>query len=137
MNGYTELFTPSRQQVFAQLAVDFEKGEQWWLTREEETQLEFYNNENHRVVSAIRERVESGLDLERIASDRLPAMNPTDLLIELGIVNPTNPQARECGTVLRELLGEPKKIQGSYKWRIALKKSNGVTYDLGFNEDDY
>lgn len=123
------------QQVFAQLAVEFEKGEQWWLTQEEELLLEVHNKENHRVVSAIRERVEGGIDMDRIGEEGLPAMNPTELLIKLGISNPTNHQARECGAILREMLGEPKKIQGSYKWRIPLKKDDE---DTGYSDfDDY
>lgn len=42
------------QQLFAQLTVDFYKGEPWWLTREEEAQLETYNKER-RSISVIRE----------------------------------------------------------------------------------
>lgn len=37
------------QQVFAQLAVDLENGEEWWLTPDEETMLE-YRNQRHRAV---------------------------------------------------------------------------------------
>ena len=44
------------QQVFAQLAIDVERGAEWWLTREEEEQLEAWNR-RHRVVSAIAEKL--------------------------------------------------------------------------------
>ena len=109
------------QQIFAQLAVDFEKGAQWWLTREEEQLLELHNKE-HRNVSAIRERILEALDLGHVNDSSLPALTPTQLLQKLDIKNPTNTQSKECASVLREFIGESKKIQGQYKWRIPFKK---------------
>lgn len=108
------------QQLFAKLAVDYHAGKQWWLTREEELQLEDVNKE-HRVVSVIRDRVLAYLNLERKDEDKLPAMTATELLREIGIDHPSNPQAKECAAVLREVLGPPKKIQGQYKWKIPRK----------------
>ncbi len=109
------------QQVFAQAAVDIKNGKEWWLTMDEERWLE-EQNKDHRSVSVIRERVLSALDLEtRIEPHLLPAMTPSELLIEIGINNPTNPQSRECGGVLREHYGDPKKINGQFKWRVSLK----------------
>jgi len=109
------------QQLFAQLAVDFQNGEQWWLSREEEQLLELHNKE-HRNVSAIRERILEALDIDRINDSGLPALTPTQLLQKLDIKNPTNSQSKECASVLREFVGESKKIQGQYKWRIPFKK---------------
>lgn len=108
------------QQLFAQLAVEFEKGEQWWLTREEEQLLELHNKE-HRNVSAIRERILEALDLDYVNENGLPALTPSQLLQKLDIKNPTNSQCKECASVLREFVGESKKIQGQYKWRIPFK----------------
>lgn len=109
------------QQLFAQLAVDFQNGAQWWLTREEEQLLELHNKE-HRNVSAIRERILEALDLDYVNETGLPALTPTQLLQKLDIKNPTNTQSKECASVLREFVGESKKIQGQYKWRIPFKK---------------
>jgi putative DNA primase/helicase len=109
------------QQLFAQLAIDFANGAQWWLTREEEQLLELHNKE-HRNVSAIRERILEALDLDHVKDAGLPALTPTQLLQKLDIKNPTNTQCKECASVLREFVGESKKIQGQYKWRIPLKK---------------
>jgi hypothetical protein len=39
----------------------FRKGEQWWLTQEEEQMLEEVNM-SHRVVSMVRERILSAID---------------------------------------------------------------------------
>jgi len=105
------------QQLFAQLVVDYHAGKNWWLTREEELQLEAVNME-HRVVSVIRDRVLAYLNLERKDEEKLPALTATELLREIGIDHPSNPQAKECAAVLRENLGLPRKIQGQYRWRI-------------------
>jgi predicted P-loop ATPase len=123
------------QQLFAQLTIDFHGGAQWWLTHEEEQLLEL-QNKDHRKTSAIRERILGALDLKRISDGGLSAMAPTQLLQKLDIKNPTNTQCKECACVLREYLGDPKKIQGQYKWRIPFAK---VTFgaNLNFDEDDF
>jgi putative DNA primase/helicase len=110
------------QQLFAQLYEDYRKGEQWWLTKEEEDLLNSCNKE-HRSVSVIREYILKEFDMELKGDSSNPALSASDLLRWLGYKNPTNPQCRECGGILRELLGDPKKIQGIYKWRIPINKS--------------
>ena len=108
------------QQVFAQLTVDFHKGDPWWLTPEEEQMLEVQNR-NYRRVSVIRELVLDALDLN-LPEDDLPAMTATEVLQKVGFNKPTNSQAKECAAALREYLGEPKKIRGRIKWRVPLRK---------------
>lgn len=108
------------QQVYAQLAVDFEKGEQWWLTHGEETLLELQNRE-HRSISVVREKLLEVLELDRGFNSGDPAMAPLDVLRELGFENPTNPQCKECASILRELFGESKRVNGMNKWRIPLR----------------
>jgi predicted P-loop ATPase len=109
------------QQLFAQLAVDFRNGAQWWLTQEEEQMLEA-QNKTHRSVSAIWERVHSALDLDHDRATELPAMKAIEVLIEIGVKNPSNSQCKECAAVLREYLGEPKEFNGFFKWRVPLKQ---------------
>lgn len=103
------------QQLFAQIHDDYVGGEQWWLTKDEEICLEGFNNRNHRSISAIRERVMANIDL---SLNDLTLMTPTELLILIGVNNPTNAQAKECAGVLRELLGESKRINGYNKWYV-------------------
>ncbi|MDI1308615.1 MAG: VapE family protein [Methylotenera sp.] len=114
------------QQLFAQLAIDFSNNQQWWLTKDEEALLELHNKD-HRVTSVIRERVLDVLDLARINENGLEAMSPSQLLQRLQFKFPTNQQMRECGGVLREFLGSPKKIQGYMKWRVPFKNSPQIT----------
>jgi putative DNA primase/helicase len=108
------------QQLFAQLAVDLEGGAQWWLTPEEELSLE-QHNKAHLVVSAVRERIVDAMDMSKFSSTSLPPMTPIEVLKAIGINFPTNPQCKECGAILRELFGEPKKINGKVTWRVPLK----------------
>jgi predicted P-loop ATPase len=123
------------QQLFAQLAVAIVKGEQWWLTQAEEALLELHNKD-HRVISAIRERIIEALDLDRFNDGNLQAMTATQLLEKLGIKSVTTPQSKECASVLRELLGDSKKIRGANKWRIPFRKEDFNT-DLTPVDDAY
>ena len=108
------------QQVFAQLALDFDRGETWWLTPEEEKTLEL-RNKDHQTVSALHERLLDVVDLEKAKVSNLPAMTPTEVLRAIGIDRPTNAQCKECGGILRELFGDSKRINGRDKWRIPLR----------------
>ena len=110
------------QQLFAQLAIDFHSGAQWWLTSEEEDRLETLNK-SHRSISAVRERILAAIDLDRVQRTDLPAMSAIEVLIDIGVKNPSNTQCKECAAVLREYLGDPKKINGFYKWRIPLQQN--------------
>ncbi len=110
------------QQLFAQVTTYFNNGEQWWLTSEQEALLE-QQNANHRTVSSMRERIYEALDLSRINESGLKAMTATELLFEIDIRHPSQSQFKECHAILREILGMPKKINGSMKWRIPLIKS--------------
>ena len=108
------------QQLFAQLNLDFENKLPWWLTPDEEAQLA-EENMGHQAVSVIRDQILDYIDLDYRNEPGLEAMTATQLLNELGIKPGNNPQARECGHVLRQLLGEPKKINGQNKWRIPVR----------------
>lgn len=108
------------QQLFAQLVVRFNEGDQWWLTGPEDAELAATNTE-HQTQSVVRELVLDALNLERKVNAGDAAMNPTTLLKIVGIERPSNTQCKECGSILRELLGDPKKIQGLTKWRVPLK----------------
>jgi len=121
------------QQLFAQVAVDHNKGEQWWLTTDEEKCLEKFNS-SHRSISAIQERIAEILDLDRIKDTALSAMSASDVLKQIGIQNPTNPQSKEANAVLRELLGESKRNKGVNRWDVPLRSS--VNNSSAFSGDD-
>lgn len=111
------------QQVFAQLAVDFHQGAQWWLDQEEEETLELYNRQ-HRTVSVIRGLLEERLDLSRKNEPDLKPMTPIKVLKMVGIDRPTNAQCKECAAILQEWLGQPKRIRGEWVYRIPLREGS-------------
>ncbi|MDN4501380.1 VapE family protein [Alteromonadaceae bacterium BrNp21-10] len=122
--------TINMQQLWAQVVTLYQDNEQWWLTREEESKIEELNG-GHRVMPAVRELILSKLDFDCTNIKLYRKMSATELLIELGYEKPNNSQCREAGSALRDLLGDPQKINGLSKWKVPpLIKSH-------FNFDDY
>lgn len=105
------------QQVFAQLKVKYEAEGQWWLDEREE-QLLADINLSHRTVSVVYDRIRAALDLSRRGRADLPRLTAVQVLQKIGIEHPTNPQAKEANAALRELIGEPRKVQGSKLWYV-------------------
>jgi predicted P-loop ATPase len=114
--------TIEMQQLFAQVATYYRDGEQWWLTKSQEEMLEM-QNKNHRSMSSIHERILDILAMEHAGETGLPAMTASQILLKLDIRSPSQAQFKECHTVLRELLGMPKKISGSMCFRVPLKEN--------------
>lgn len=123
------------QQVFAQLKTHLDLGAKWWLSLEQEALLES-QNKKHRAVSVIRERILDALDLDRVNESGLSAMTATQLLQSIDIKSPTNAQSKECAGILREILGEHKRINGSNKWRIPFKKEEWASSNAPALPDD-
>jgi putative DNA primase/helicase len=111
------------QQLFAQMAVNMEHGAEWWLTPDEERVLEDYNRQ-HRNVSLVSDVVLKHMDLDYKGAANLAAMTPMELLKEAGIDHPNNAQCKECAGLLREVLGDSKRIKGRDVWRIPVKPSD-------------
>lgn len=109
------------QQLFAQIAVLYKEGEQWWLTIGEETLLA-EQNKNYVVVNAVHEVLREAIDWERIGEEGLLAMTPIQLLQALRYDRPTNPQCKEAGAFLRLHFGESKRISGREMWRVPLRQ---------------
>lgn len=108
------------QQLFAQMLVEVEAGEPWWLSDAEEASLARWNA-RHMAVSAIAELLDERLDLDLAGTPGLPPMTASETLKLIGYDKPTNQQAKECGSALRERLGEPSRIQGRMCWRVPLR----------------
>ena len=107
------------QQVFAQLAIHYHSGETWWLDREDEQELEVFNNSNHRTLNVVREMLMCELDLSLLdGKTKLEAYTAIEVLVRLEFEKPTNAQLKECRAALREILGESKRIRGINKWYV-------------------
>lgn len=123
------------QQLFAQAAKIFIDGESWWLSKEEEALLESQNS-HHRTVSFLQERLIAILDLTRFNENGLKAMTASEILSEIDIRFPSQSQFKECHAVLRELLGQPKKINGNMKWRVPMKQDGRMSRLMSKAYDD-
>lgn len=121
------------QQVFAQLAVDYRKGEQWWLTDDEQKMLDTLNS-NHQAASVIEERIHEAIDLKGV---KTRSMTASKVLQEIGIKFPSNAQAKEAGAVLRSIYGPPKKIQGLMKWKVSLLSPDMATWQQDERESEF
>lgn len=106
------------QQLFAQVLEDLQAGAQWWLTKDEEVMLTEYNRQ-HMATSSLREQLMEELDMSIPEPDRRK-LSATQVLQMIGYQRPSNPQCRECGGILRDLLGDPKKINGTMKWAVPI-----------------
>lgn len=129
------------QQLWAQVLEIVRSGEDadWWLTDEELERLESFNNQ-HRVLNAIVDRLQTQLDMDA-RPEFWSKRTATQVLQLVGIQRPTNAQCREAGAFLRENFGEPKKINGSIKWAVPPRKRSYAedidkpeTFD---NSDDF
>ena len=69
----------------------------------------------------IEERLDEIVEWDAADPEAYVSLNTTGLLNLAGIEHPTNPQAKECASILRSRLGEPKRIQGVVKWRVPLR----------------
>ena len=121
------------QQIFAQIALEYRSGEQWWLTDEEQQMLDELNS-HHQAASVIEERIRERID----AKGKSPrSMTASTVLREIGFRFPSNAQAKEAGAVLRSIYGPPKKIQGIMKWKVALLEADMAEWQAREEDEIY
>lgn len=108
------------QQVYAQALVALDAGEQWWLDPDEESLLEC-ENRKHRAVSAIRELFMEKIDVGRTDRSACDWYTASEALGKMGIVYPTNGQAKEGARTLREFFGNSRKIRDRERWQIPFR----------------
>jgi predicted P-loop ATPase len=111
--------TLDMQQIWAQVYKQLYKGKespQWWLTDAEQEQLEKLNS-RHKKRTAIEDFLENEL-LFDAPKDRWVRFTASDLLKSVGILNPTNQQAKECANFLRQRIGQPNRSQGKVRWLV-------------------
>jgi predicted P-loop ATPase len=115
------------QQVFAELLLDVEAGEQWWLTPEEEEALAGVNTQ-HEAIDPVEEMILSAFDWS--SPVRGKEMTATEVLVMIGFDKPNKAQATHASGLLRDLTGaEPRKTKtGRYfkmPKRMGQNRGNG------------
>lgn len=120
------------QQVFAELAEKVRNGAEWWLSPDEEAEL-LKSNERFNSVSVLEDKF-----LDRFNPDEpKPAYRTAGQVCSaLGYSYPSNSMAREMGAILRRHLGEPKRVQGRTRWRVALQESDYRPDDLEIEDPE-
>ena len=103
--------------------VRFAAGDEWWLTLEEESQLDEWNA-RHRSYSMIADVLSIVVDWDLTDPAAFEKFTATELLERAQLNKPTNPQAKECAAILREHLGEPKRINGYMKWSVPIRSQH-------------
>jgi putative DNA primase/helicase len=106
------------QQLFAQLKRELDAGATWWLKPKEDARLEELNRD-HRAVSVVEEKLLEAFNFD-LPADRWSNLSATEVLEWIGYQRPTNSLCRECGGILREHVGQPKKSHGIAKWKVPL-----------------
>ncbi|WP_441253653.1 VapE domain-containing protein [Bradyrhizobium sp. 613_E4_N2_2] len=99
------------QQAWAQAKHLWKSGEQHRLTQEEMDKLNAANAD-HAEGSAIEELILSSFVWEAQDDAFRRPMSATAVLLAIGQDRPNNKLSRECGAILRRLVGEPKKHGG-------------------------
>lgn len=115
------------QQIFAQLKVKLDAGEQWWLTPEEEDLLDSYN-ESFKAVDLVEEMILAWLG-PKLESRSDAFMSAADVLAFVKYPNINSSTSRDAGRVLRKLYGEPRKSSGKMGWDVYFRVDEESSLD--------
>lgn len=116
------------QQVFAQIKVKLDSGEQWWLTPEEEDLLDLYN-ESFKAVDIVEEMILDKFGPKR-EGKRDAFMSAVEVLEFVHYKNINNMASRDAGRVLRKLYGEPRKSSGKMGWDVFFGHDDDSEYSM-------
>lgn len=108
------------QQLWGQALSLYRAGEPWWLTREEEAELDALNR-YFEAGDEIEDLIASGWNWDEYERDLSMGlgdwMNATAILKSCGMQNPTKMQVRRAGEVLRKLTGREPERRGKARDR--------------------
>jgi len=102
------------QQVWAEVFTWFQADERWWLDRDEEAMLEA-SNARHEQADPVDELISAKYDFAHPTRRRLTA---TQVLQELGYLNPNKKQLNESGKPMRKHFGEPSPYNGNKAYKV-------------------
>lgn len=124
------------QQVWAELLTHYERGERWYLTREEQQMLQEVNQE-HEAVDPVEEQIATSFDWNGGGLFRRE-MTATEVLLAIGYDKPTKQQATHASKVLKKLTGgEPtRKNSGRYFSMPRMTGTKAARDDVKQQQDD-
>lgn len=100
------------QQVWAELLTHFERGEQWWLTDDEQKALNALNSD-HEAVDPVEEMIAAHFDWQAIAGIGYRDRTASEVLQLIGYDKPNKAQATHASKVLKKLTGKDPRKSGS------------------------
>jgi predicted P-loop ATPase len=100
------------QQLWAEVRTHFERGEQWWLTDDEERALAG-RNEEHEAVDPVEEMISQEFDWAALPGFGWRDMTASEVLAVIGYDKPNKPQATHASKVLKKLTGKDPRKSGS------------------------
>jgi putative DNA primase/helicase len=98
------------QQLWAEILVRFQAGEQHYLTREENEALGQLN-EQHELIDPVEEQIVAAFDWDK-PSVRPVEMTASEVLVAIGYDKPTRAQATQASNYLRKLTGKEPRRSG-------------------------
>jgi hypothetical protein len=109
------------QQLWAEVRVHFERGEQWWLTDDEERELQG-RNEEHEAVDPVEEMIARTFDWDALPGIGWRDMTASEVLSAIGYDKPNKAQATHASKVLRKMTGsDPKRTKAGRFFRLPPK----------------
>jgi len=106
------LHTIDMQQLWAQVLVRYQAGEQWWLT-DEETSLLNATNEHHEQIDPVEEMILRRFDFVKNELFSREELTASEVLVAIGYDKPNKTQATHASKVLKKLTGtDARKTSG-------------------------
>jgi putative DNA primase/helicase len=100
------------QQVWAELLTHFERGEQHWLTDDEQKALNALNAD-HEAVDPVEEMIAAQFDWNSLGGIGHKDMTASEVLQAIGYDKPNKAQATHASKVLKKLTGKDPRKSGS------------------------
>lgn len=118
------------QQLWAEVLVHFQRGEQWWLTSDELDTLNTVNEE-HQAIDPVEERILAAFDWD--APNAGQEMTATDVLLAVGYDKPNRAAATHASAVLQKLTGgKPRRAKHGRFFRMPPRMNGGGYGDRPF-----
>lgn len=118
------------QQVWAEIYNAYEAGERWYLTKDEEAELNA-ENMNYEVPDPIEEKLRTKFDWSHPRMEDYRRMTATEILKAIGYDSPNKGQAGAIGRIMKKITGRQGERTGKACTRYHL-----IPPAIGFEDDE-
>ena len=129
------MHTVDMQQLWSELLNHYERGEQWWLTGEEEKMLSGLNAE-HEAIDPVEELIAGAFDWEMLPGTMgWKEYTSTEVLSLIGFDKPNKAQATHASAVLKKMTGGDPRKTGSRRVFKMPPVAKGRERRTGYGDD--